>query len=301
MNHFYFRYLLSNDPRRTVSPWGIRLRKLVHPLLIRVAPLFSRRRLVVVRRAAVPSGRPIIFAATHGFKDDALFTLLTVQRHAYLLFGSLPQFFGSSDGLSAWLNGAILVDRRDKASRHASKEKMVRALALGADLIYYPEGTWNKSENQLVLQLFPGIYEVAARSGALVVPVATHQEGNLCYAILGEAFDLCGYDREQGLRELRDRMGALKYELIAGHSRTDRRTLLAGASPQGYWQRFVQGLLDEVDCYDPEVEANSAYIDPAITTPRQAFGHLQAIEYTPQNAFLLRRAAGFYQEREAIP
>lgn len=296
MNHFYFRYLLNNDPNKTVSRMGIRMRKLLHPLLIRVAPLFSHRRLVVVRRAAVPSGRPIIFAATHGFKDDGLFTLLTVRQHAYLLFGSLPQFFGSLDGLSAWLNGSILVDRSDKASRHASKEKMVRALSLGANLIYYPEGTWNKSENQLVLKLFPGIYEVARRSGALVVPVATHQEKNLCYAIQGEAFDLCAYAPSEGLEELRSRMGTLKYELIERFSKADRCALLENATPEAYWRGFICRLVEEVNCYDLEVECSSAYVDPKITTPEEASAHLQTITYTPQNAFLMRRAPGFWNK-----
>lgn len=296
MNHFYFRYLLRNEPDKTVSPAGIRLRKLLHPLLIRVAPLFSHRHLVIVRRAQVPSGRPIIFAATHGFKDDALFTLLTVRQHAYLLFGSLPQFFGSLDGISAWLNGAILVDRTDKASRHASKEKMVRALSLGANLIYYPEGTWNKSENQLVLKLFPGIYEVARRSHALVIPVATHQVEDRCYAILGDAFDLCAYPSPEGLEELRSRMGALKYELIERYSKADRDTLLESKTPEEYWQGVICRLMDEVDCYDREVEFSSAYLDRKITTPEEAFAHLQTITYTPQNAFLMRRSPGFWNK-----
>lgn len=289
MYHVYFRYLLNNDPQKTVSLRGVRARRLLHPLLLKVAPAFSHRKLVVVRRAIMPTDRPIIFAATHGFKDDALFTLLTVRQHAYFLFGSLPQFFGSFDGVSAWLNGSILVDRSDRTSRHASKEKMVRALSLGANLIYYPEGTWNKTENLLVLKLFPGIYDVARRGHAWVAPVATHLEGNTCYSILGEAFDLCQYEQAIGLEELRDRMGALKYELIARYSHSDRHSLLSGRTPEEYWHTVLEELVAEVDCYDPVVEANSAYIDPAITPPREAFAHLQTIEYTPQNAFLLKR------------
>ena len=84
-------------------------------------------------------------------------------------------------------------------------------------------------------------------------------------------------------------MGALKYELIARYSHTDRHSLLNGRTPEEYWHTVLEELVAEVDCYDPVVEANSAYIDPAITPPREAFAHLQTIEYTPQNAFLLKR------------
>lgn len=82
---------------------------------------------------------------------------------------------------------------------------------------------------------------------------------NTCYSILGEAFDLCQYEQAIGLEELRDRMGALKYELIARYSHTDRHSLLNGRTPEEYWHTVLEELVAEVDCYDSVVEANSAY------------------------------------------
>lgn len=87
----------------------------------------------------------------------------------------------------------------------------------------------------------------------------------VCYSEVGYAFDNSG-------------------QLLCG-----KAELTAWGCGYAYWHTVLQELVAEVDCYDPVVEANSAYIDPAITPPQEVFAHLQTIEYTPQNAFLLKR------------
>ena len=72
----------------------------------------------------------------------------------------------SSDGVTFWVAGMILVNRANKESRKAAKAKNTYALKPGASIIIFPEGTWNKSPNELVSGLFSGIYDVAKESGA---------------------------------------------------------------------------------------------------------------------------------------
>lgn len=127
---------------------------------------------------------PVIFAASHGFREDVEHTVVLVKRQAYMLNGSLPQVFKTFDGITAWIAGFILVDRNDKASRAAAKKKMIYALRQGASIIMYPEGTWNKSPNELISGLFPEIYDVAKESGAMVVPVTTFRNGKRAYGIM---------------------------------------------------------------------------------------------------------------------
>ena len=74
-------------------------------------------------------------------------------------------------GLTNWFVGMILLDRADEGSRKAAKDKMIYALNLGASIILYPEGTWNKSPNQVISGLFPGVYDVARKTGCKVVPM----------------------------------------------------------------------------------------------------------------------------------
>ena len=49
---------------------------------------------------------------------------------------------------------------------------MEYAISLGADILMYPEGTLNKTENLIVQKLFTGIYDVAIECNALIVPIA---------------------------------------------------------------------------------------------------------------------------------
>lgn len=74
-----------------------------------------------------------------------------VPRHAYILFGRLPAFFNTLDGVSAWLNGVVLCNRKVAASRKTSTENAIRVLQMGGNLLIFPEGVWNKTPERLLL------------------------------------------------------------------------------------------------------------------------------------------------------
>ena len=93
MYNAFLKYLLDNNPEKVLSGKGIFLRKLMNPVIRLFGPFTTKYRLKIVKKANLPQGRFFIFAPTHGFKDDVLFTVATIPRHAYILFGSLPQFF----------------------------------------------------------------------------------------------------------------------------------------------------------------------------------------------------------------
>ena len=103
--------LLSDSVEHTLSERSLRFRKKINPFFKRVGPLFLEHRQVFENRnalmgiseadapQAVPD-EPVIWCANHGFKDDVAATVISC-RHAYILFGSLPMFFNTFDGLSA--------------------------------------------------------------------------------------------------------------------------------------------------------------------------------------------------------
>lgn len=211
MKNEFLKYLLKNEPTSVISKRGIAVRKSISPLIRNViAPMSSKNKYIIERNKNLPKDKPLIFAATHGLKDDIACGISAAGRHAYLLFGSLPDFFGTIDGPSLWLNGVILVDRKNKQSRRAAKPKMNYALSLGTNILMFPEGTLNKTENLIVQKLFPGVYDVAKQSGALVVPVVIIQESNKVYAKVCDAFDITQYERQEGLDTLRDLMATPK-------------------------------------------------------------------------------------------
>lgn len=157
-------YLLKNNPDDVINTFGIKLRRIFNkPLRKYIAPATSKNKYFVQRNPDIPTNRPVIYAATHGLKDDIAIGLASCNRHSYVLFASLPDFFGTFDGPALWLNGVILIDRKNKESRKSAIPKMKKVIEKGADILMYPEGTLNKTENLIVQKIYPGIYHLAKK------------------------------------------------------------------------------------------------------------------------------------------
>ena len=287
-NKFLEKYL-DYAPERVISKKGIIMRKIISPVLRFIVPFVTpNSKLTVVRRAKLPN-QPVIFAATHGFREDVEHTVVMAGRQAYILNGSLSQVFKSFDGITAWLAGMIIIDRTDKESRASSIDKLVRVLELGSSVIMYPEGTWNKSSNELVSGLFPGIYDVAQKSGALVVPIATYRNGKKAYGITEEAFDICQYGREDGIQILRDKMATTQYELMEKYGTCSRNEFPYDEKTDKYWADFIDGLMAEVEFYDYELELTTKYRPKGITSRKEAFAFMEDLVPNKNNLFLFKK------------
>jgi len=281
--------LLDNDPKKVLSKGSIRARKIISPVLRFAIPFVTpNSKLKVLRRAKLPK-QPVIFAPTHSFREDIEHAVVMANRQAYVLNGSLTQLYRSIDGVTSWLAGLIPIDRTKKESRASAKKKLVYALELGASVIMYPEGTWNKSPNQLMSGFFPGVYDVAKESGALVVPIATYRNGKKAYGIMEEAFDICAYDRQTGPQVLRDKLAALQYEMMEQYGQAKRTDFPYGAEADAYWKKYVDDLMAQVKYYDYDVELHTKYVDKTITPPEEAFAFLETLEVKKENAFLWRK------------
>lgn len=282
------KYLLNNDPENVISKKGIVIRRFVSPVVRNViAPLTSKNKYIIEKNKNLPKGRPIIFAATHGLVDDIAIGITAAGKHTYVLFGSLPDFFGTLDGPSLWLNGVILIDRKNKLSRQASKAKMEYAMSMGADILMYPEGVWNKTENLIVQKLFPGIYDVAVKCNAVVVPIAIIQEEKNVYAKVCDAIDICKYEKQTGLDLLRDSMATAKYELMEKYSQMSRSEI---EDAKEYWNNFLNDLIGQaLPYYDFKIENTAQYIDRDEITYSQAFEHLNNITPNINTAFLFNK------------
>lgn len=285
MKNRFLHYLLKNDPKKVMSKGGYRFRRFISPPVRNIlGPATSKNKYHIERNNDLPTDRPLIFACTHQVKDDIALALASAGRHTYVLFASLPDFFGTLDGPALWLNGVILVDRKDKKSRAAAIPKMKHAMAMGADILMYPEGTLNKTENLIVQKLFPGVWYLAKDTNALVVPMAILQEGKDVYSKVCEPFDICLYEKQEGLDRLRDLMATAKYALMEQHSHISRAEIGDAAE---YWKNEMDALVNSLlPFYDFEIENSSQYIDKNETTCEQAFAHINKIQLNKNNAFL---------------
>ena len=196
MDNNALKYLLSDNVSKCVNKSGVIIRKIINPLFRNFIMIFTSAKLVIINKNNVSKKENVIYAGTHGFHDDIIFTIKTANRHAYLLYGNLLDFFKTFHGFGLWVNGVILVDRGNKESRKNAVYKMEQAIKNGTNIVMFPEGTWNKNESLIVQKLHLGIYDVAKETGARVVPIATYLDGKIAHSKQGEAFDITYIDDE---------------------------------------------------------------------------------------------------------
>ncbi len=180
-------YMMDNDPDKTLTKTASAIRKKYRSLFIKVLGLSNKLKLTVekdtLNREKLPKDRPVIYVACHGFKDDVLNTILTVNdKESYIVFGNIDLFYHTFDGLGLWIYGSQLVNRYDRESKNAMKKKMEKMIDLGNNIIIFSEATWNLSPNELIGGLHGGFYDVAIKKNAIIVPVLTHKVGKKCYS-----------------------------------------------------------------------------------------------------------------------
>lgn len=309
-------YLMDNDPKKVVSPVGLRFRKLISPLCRMAMPLTTKNKFKIVKpyeldhdmstlslkekihlhkQYKIPKGRPVVFAATHGFRDDIALTIKAAGKHAYVLYGSIPDFFYSIDGKALWLVGTVLADRKDHESTAASLPKMERVLDLGGKVIIYPEGVWNKSPNKLVLDLYSGAYRLAKKKNGIVVPISTIQVDNTCYAVRHAPFDITKYSQEEGIDKLREILATGKYKLMKKFASISRVKI---GNADEYWHNFLDELIATSNgLYDYEIEDNAEYKKKDVVDAEEVFAPIDNIKVNFSNAFVYAKTRNINKKR----
>ncbi len=268
----------------------VKLRKMLHPILLcclKILHLFCGQKITVIGDQRVLADHPIIFAATHIGWNDIEMIFTAIKDHAYLFWGDPRESYKTMDGFLLDLNGAIICDTDDKADRYISKENCVRWLQQGGNLLIFPEGVWNTSENQLVQYLFPGTAEMAIRTGSDIVPIAIEEFGKEYRINIGQNISTCKWCLEQKqelTNYLRDAMATLKWEIYETQPVAKRATISANAS-EDYRQNFIDQAKGVFTWQD---FVNTSYRPRDITTPADAFAYLDKLIPRRQNAFLFR-------------
>ena len=232
-NYGIIRFRKANVDNFT-SSIGMNIRKIMNPMFRRVLKLGTKNIIVVDRYPKLEDNVPYIFVSTHHFVDDSVANLATIDRNAYLLFGTTDQLEVNPITYAAWANGFIYVDRSSAESRKSAVDKMLRVLNNGNSVLVFAEGGFNNTENLLVQKLFASPYILARETGLKVVPIAPFYEygSDTIYMNAGDPIDLALYeDKKEALRDLRDVLATLTYENIEKHSTPIVRSEL-GSDPR---------------------------------------------------------------------
>ncbi len=171
----------------------------------------------------IEEGRPVIFACNHSNCHDAPIILHTIGVPCHVLYGR--QRLNLSDWLFFKMSNAIQVTRHISKQRNKSKECVKKYLLKGRNILWFPEATWNLTDNLPMLPMRWGIVEVAASTGAQVVPVIMEYDyrNKKCYVDFGETiiYDI-SVDKKKAIHNLRDYMSTMRWKLWENNGVTKR-------------------------------------------------------------------------------
>lgn len=259
-----FKHQLESD-NNTVKNHSIRLRKvLIYRILKLLGPFFlNHKKLIRETIIPLPKDRPIIFAPNHGFVEDVISTILISGESSYILFGSLPRYFNTFDGVAAYLNGTILANRKSKNSRNDSVEKAVSVLKRNGNLLLFPEGVWNKTANRLTLNFWPGIFKIAKRTNAVIVPIVHLLVDDKIHSSRLKAIDIKQYgdhDVEAMLIDLQTTINTELYSLMEKYAYISREELISSDSSVSAGERIISQQIETCGkYYDYPLEVSIDY------------------------------------------
>ena len=237
------KYIYENN----IPVKGIKWRKRIHKIMfaiIKMKRVLLHQKLTILHDEREDTDKPIIYACTHIGRYDIEMALESIQDTCFLFLGSPGKLYRSLDGVLVYLFGFIGCDTTEKEDRHIAKELAIRTLKQGGNILIFPVGAWNITENQVVMKLYTGTIEMAIRSGADIVPIAIEQYEKSFYINIGKNISL---DKATNLNEkrrlsddLRDILCTLKWEIWEQFPIVQRSSL-----PENMGQIFVGRIMSE--------------------------------------------------------
>ena len=237
------KYIYENN----IPVKGIKWRKRIHKIMfaiIKMKRVLLHQKLTILHDEREDTDKPIIYACTHIGRYDIEMALESIQDTCFLFLGSPGKLYRSLDGVLVYLFGFIGCDTTEKEDRHIAKELAIRTLKQGGNILIFPEGAWNITENQVVMKLYTGTIEMAIRSGADIVPIAIEQYEKSFYMNIGKNISLdetSDLNKKRKLSDdLRDTLCTLKWEIWEQFPITKRSSL-----PENMGQIFVEKIMSE--------------------------------------------------------
>lgn len=266
-------------------------RKLIHPILIlgiKVERIFHRESLKIIHDRRIKNSRPKIFACTHVGGHDAQRSFEGVGEHAFVFVGDPRELYRNFDGALLFLNGMICLETRSIPDRKIAKENAVELLRKGGNLLIYPEGAWNLSENLLVDTIYMGTASMALKTGADIIPVALEEYDKKFYMNIGENIDSRKWNPEQipQLTEhLRNRLAELKWEILEQNG-VQRRDTVA----KEFKDNWVESIFAKTDySYSAQDVYETRCRSREEIEQEEAHAYIDRLIPSKNNAFLFRR------------
>lgn len=273
---------------------GVFRKKIYHYFLlpvIKVGRLIEHQKLHIIDDKRIHTKRPVIYACTHIGYSDIVMAFEAIRNPCWLLLGNPGEIYRTFSGWLVETNGVICVNTYSKTDRKIAKGTAIRLLKQGGSLMIFPEGAWNVTDALPVMKLYKGTVEMALQTGADIVPVGIEQYGKDFYVNIGRniKYQNSQKDVQKLTIELRDVLSTLKWQIWENFPAVQRKSFSVD-----YRQNFVKGILEEGgNKYTMKMIENERYHDKTVTTPEEAFAHLDRLIPCKENAFLFRQQYRF--------
>ncbi len=270
--------------KRTESKVLIEIRKTLYPIVMILSKTKVKYKVELVNNYKTDNDRPVIFACNHSAFPDIPIGLRAIGKHCYTLIGK--QNLAIEDKLFFTLTGAIWVDRKDKTHTRFVKKLLTAYLKKKQNILWFPEATWNLTDNLLMLSMRWGIIDVARETNAQIIPMALdyNRDSMVCKVRFGQPLSNKIYeDNLTGITMLRDSMATLRWDFIS--EREGKRSEIDIHKEQ-------EALFQAVYDYPPlnwNYEKSCIYHLPDEINYEYAFAHLNTIHPTIQSAFLFNK------------
>ncbi|MBQ2902266.1 MAG: 1-acyl-sn-glycerol-3-phosphate acyltransferase [Agathobacter sp.] len=186
-----------------------KLHELLFPFVKNISKKYIHGELIIENNLSYKG--PVIYAVNHTNVSDTPVVFHTLNKQAYILAGTKSQKLIDSIGFN--LNGVVWVNRHSAKSRKKSTDKLYKILSSAGSVMWFPEGTWNLSDNLLMLPMRYGIVKMAAKVNVPIVPISIYYAGIKIYSTVGDPITIgINEDAITAITQLRDIMATMKYE-----------------------------------------------------------------------------------------
>ena len=286
----YYRRKRNFDRNKEIR--YIALRRAYSKLFIALLGMdraLKKKKYQIIGDKRIHTGKAKIYCCTHAGSTDISVVNEALKDHCYWFWGDIGEYYKKIDGLLVWLNGAVLIDTRDKQDRRNALNTAIKVLKKGGNILIFPEGSWNITENKPVMHLYTGAVEMAIESGADIIPVGIEIYGNTFHINIGRNIssrNMASDSKQEYTEKLRSAMATLKWEIWEQQRRASRSALPDNISE--LWQKHIRKMCDEVNFPIEEVYRTMYAFKPDLEL-KQVKKELASLIPCRENAFLFNK------------
>ena len=226
------------------------IKTILHPIMLLGVKLIDCSKVTIIGKNPIDNlTESAIFVVNHTNGHDFPVAAQVIKKHFYILadFTMKKDFIVNTLNR---LNGCVYVDRKNPTSKKQSKEKLIKHLKCGNNVLLFPEGTWNLHPSRLLLPLNWGAVDLSLKTGKPIIPIVLLYRDKSVYVKIGTPFKST-QDKTVEIMSLEEQMSTLLWDLMMQFESQKRADL-----PTDYKEKYIKEQLDTYKKFNLEYETS---------------------------------------------